>query len=265
MGSAGTVDRLRDMSPIWREYIASRSDDLRKQLIEHYLPEVTRIALRKQAKLPRSVQLDDLVSAGTFGLIYAIGRYRLDKKTRFETYCQKRISGAITDYLRSCDVLTRQSRTRLASMIELTNDLRNRLGRAPTDEELRDAMNLSQQQFERVLHQSRACQTISLSRVRSSNEGTKDLLEMDTLEDCRSIPLIRQLQQKDLRQFVERGLKRSERLIVVLYYFERMTMKEIGATLGISESRVSQVHDEIMSKLRTRMNGREQEFVELAA
>lgn len=255
----------RPVKMLWNDYIESRSPELRQKLIEHYLPQVAKIASRVHQRVPRSVQIDDLVSAGTFGLMYAIGTFKPEKLVKFETYCQQRIRGAMLDHLRSCDVLTRQTRARVNQLQQISAEIQNRLGRQATEEELRDRMKLKPQQFDRLMRFMQSSQTISLSRTRCSGEGTKDLTEGDALEDTRAMPISHDLQRRDLLRHIVKGLTRQNRLLIILYYYEQLTMKEIGATLGISESRVSQLHNKVIDKIRNRVTQRQNELREMAA
>ncbi len=249
-----------DIEQLWREYQQTRSDELRNKLMEHYMPIVRYNAERIWQKLPNEVDLDDLISCGIFGLIDAIASFDLDRGVKFETYCSRRIRGAILDELRDRDWVPRIVRSRMRKVDEATRALEAHLGRAPTQEELAKEMGLSPEEFKRVVNDTNNSMFISLTRSKNESDSHKDLREIDVLEDKRSRNPITEMQKRDIKELIMKGLSRAERLIVLLYYYEEMTMKEIGATLDLSESRVSQMHSAIVKRLRQHLAERSDEF-----
>jgi len=250
------VDRL------WRDYQASRCDGLRNKLIELYMPLVRYNAERVWSKLPNEVELDDLVSCGILGLVDAIGAFDLDRGVKFATYCSRRIRGAILDELRERDWVPRIVRNRMRRVDEARKALEAQLGRDPTHDELAHEMKLEPEEFKRVVNDTNRSIFISLSRPRNESDSHKDLREIDVLEDKRSRDPIREMQKKDIKELIMRGLSKGERLILVLYYYEELTMKEIGSVLDLSESRVSQMHSAIVKRLRSHLQNRSREFEE---
>jgi RNA polymerase sigma factor for flagellar operon FliA len=245
----------REIRQIWLKYDKSRSESLRNLLMEHYLPLVKRIGQRIHAKLPREVELDDLVSAGTFGLMYAIAAFDLSRDVKFETYCANRIRGAILDELRSWDWVPRLARLRSARMGGAVRELKLRFGREPVREEIADHLGVSMEEMEKICKDGSVVRVMPL--VRPSNGGEyDDERESPVLEDRRVEDRFHGVDRDDLREIIKRELSRAEQLIVTLYYFEQMTMKEIGATLDLSESRVSQMHSMILSRLQARLAAR---------
>ncbi|MDY6913220.1 MAG: FliA/WhiG family RNA polymerase sigma factor [Planctomycetota bacterium] len=234
----------------WKRYTKTKDDATRNCLLEHYLPTVKYIADRLYAKLPDEVDFDDLMSAGIFGLMDAVKAYDLSRGVKFETYCAPRIRGAILDELRSMDWVPRLVRSRAHKLNEAMRALEAQLGRKPNEKELAKQMRLPMKEFHKLRRDAHAVGVVSLSRRCFETDANKDICEIDVLEDRRSDNPFRVTQQKDIKELVTRGLSRAERLIVLLYYFEEMTMKEIGETLDLSESRVSQMHSAILERFR---------------
>jgi len=238
----------------WEGFARSHSEEIRNNLIERYLPIVRYTAERLHTKLPDEVELDDLISAGTFGLVDAINSFDLSRGVKFETYCAQRIRGAILDELRSMDWVPRLVRARAHKLEVARNELEMALGRKPTDRELAKKMRLSLAEFRKLQRDARAVGLVSLSRKFFETDSSRDVREIDVLEDKRSEDPFQHFQSKDVKEWITRGLSRAERLIIILYYFEEMTMKEIGETLALSESRVSQMHSAILERLKQHLN-----------
>ncbi|HUU83367.1 MAG TPA: FliA/WhiG family RNA polymerase sigma factor [Phycisphaerae bacterium] len=249
-----------EMEPVWIEYKKTRQAALRNRLMERYLHIVRYNAERIAAKLPDEVENDDLMSAGIFGLMDAIEAYDLARGVKFETYCAPRIRGAILDELRAMDWVPRLVRNRAHKLQEATRALEAELGRSPSEEELAGRMKLPRPQFDKLLRDATAVALVSLSRKYYESDSSRDVREIDILEDKRGRDPVREIQKRDLRALITRGLNRAERLILILYYYEEMTMKEIGATLDLSESRVSQMHSSILNRLKTQLARRQKEL-----
>jgi RNA polymerase sigma factor for flagellar operon FliA len=255
MASATTADvGAETIRQWWLEYVDSRSEETRNRLMEHYLPLVKHTAERLATKLPDEVDTDDLISAGVFGLIDAIKAFDLNRGVKFETYCTQRIRGAILDELRSMDWVPRLVRSRTHKLQRARSSLETELGREPTDKELAKRMRLTKAEFTKLRSDARAVGMVSLSRKWFETDNSRDVREIDVLEDKRSENPREYSEAKDIREWVTRGLSRAERLIIILYYFEEMTMKEIGETLALSESRVSQMHSAILERLRQHLS-----------
>ncbi len=246
------------------EQIKVVSEMLRNVLMEHYLHLVRYNAERIHQKLPDEVELDDLMSSGIFGLMDAIEAFDLDRGVKFETYCAPRIRGAILDELRSMDWVPRLVRSRASKMDSATKQLEVELGRAPNSQEIATKLNISMDELKKIEKDSNAVGVVSLSRKWFETDSNKDVREIDILEDKRGVDPVREIQRKDLKDMMTRGLSRAERLIIILYYFEEMTMKEIGATLDLSESRVSQMHSSIIMRLKAQMGDRKKELQQVA-
>lgn len=254
-----------DIKQVWIDYKKTRTEPLRNILMENYLHLVRYNAERIHVKLPDEVELDDLMSAGIFGLMDAIAAFDLERGVKFETYCAPRIRGAILDELRSMDWVPRLVRSRAHKLDNASKQLEVELGRAPTHDEIAKRLKVSMGEFEKMAKDASAVGLVSLSRKWFETDSNKDVREIDVLEDKRGADPVREIQRKDLKELMTKGLSRAERLIIVLYYFEEMTMKEIGATLDLSESRVSQMHSSILARLRAQMADRKKEFQQATA
>ncbi len=250
------VPTAESIRVVWLQYKQSHDPALRNRLMEHYLPLVRYTADRISAKLPSEVDVDDLMSAGIFGLVDAIEAFDLERGVKFETYCSPRIRGAILDELRTMDWVPRLVRSRAHKLENATKMLRAELGRLPSEDELARKLAVSKDELDRLMRDATAVSLVSLSRKFIEGDSSRELQEIDVLEDRHSQDPIEEITRGDLRSAVMRHLSPVERLILTLYYFEEMTMKEIGATLDLSESRVSQMHSSILLRLRQQMHRR---------
>ena len=226
-----------------------------------YLPLVKYNGERIWARLPEGVELDDLISAGVFGLMDAIDAFDLTRGVKFETYCVPRIRGAMLDELRTMDWVPRLVRSQ-GQQAQRGRSRRSKPGSAgtPTEIELAEHMGISVAELEKMMLDANAVNLISLNKKWYETDSYKDVREIDILEDKKGEDPTRRIQKNDLMRLVTKGLNRNERLIIILYYYEELTMKEIGATLDLSESRVSQMHSSIVQRLQGQLGRRRPEF-----
>jgi len=251
-----------EMNTIWEIYAAGPSEELRNFLMEKFLPLVRYNAERIYSRLPDEVDIEDLISAGLFGLMDAIDAFDLGRKVKFETYCAPRIRGAILDELRSMDWVPRLVRSRTNKVEQARQSIEKSTGVPATDDQVAKMLNVEGEEFDKLKRDSYAVATRSLTqRAFNGNEGGgRELRDLDVVKDDGECNPVSDIQRRDLKDLITRGLSRAERLIVVLYYYEGMTMKEIGATLALSESRVSQMHSSILGRLKSQMQHREKEL-----
>ncbi len=252
----------RPMKEIWDEYHKTGGEELRNFLVEKFLPLVRYNAERVHTKLPDEVDVEDLRQAGVFGLMDAIDSFDPERGVKFETYCAPRIRGAILDELRAMDWVPRLVRSRTAKVEGARKKLEMELGRAPTQQEIAAKLGVDMEEFGKLQKDAGPTGVISLNRKWYETDSNKDVREIDVLKDERQINPLTAVQKRDLKDLMTKGLTRAERLIVVLYYYEEMTMKEIGTTLDLSESRVSQMHSSILARLKAQMQHRDTEFEE---
>ena len=262
MATVATKKRIQsDILEVWQQFKQDQSNRaLRNRLVENYLPLVKYNGERIWARLPEGVELDDLISAGVFGLMDAIKAFDLDRGVKFETYCVPRIRGAMLDELRTMDWVPRLVRSKASKLNEAIKTLEAHLGRPPNENELAEQMGLSVAELEKLITDANAVNLISLNKKWYETDSYKDVREIDILEDKKGEDPTRRIQKSDLMRLVTKGLNRNERLIIILYYYEELTMKEIGKTLDLSESRVSQMHSAIVDRLKAQLGRRRPEF-----
>ena len=250
-----------DVEQIWIEFKKDiTNQELRNRLVEIYLPLVKYNGERIWARLPEGVELDDLISAGVFGLMDAIDAFDLSRGVKFETYCVPRIRGAMLDELRTMDWVPRLVRSKASKLNEAIKNLEARHGRQPTEVELAAELEITVPELEKMILDANAVNLISLNKKWYETDSYKDVREIDILEDKKGEDPTKRIQKNDLMRLVTKGLNRNERLIIILYYYEELTMKEIGATLDLSESRVSQMHSSIVQRLKGQLVRRRPEF-----
>ena len=249
-----------NIAQVWIEFHKTHDDSSRNLLMEHYRYLVKYIAERLHSKLPDKIEVDDLISAGIFGLMDAIDAFDPLRGVKFETYCSPRIKGSILDELRSMDWVPRLVRSRASQLTKTTRSLETHLGRKPTEKETAEKLDMDMDEFSRLQRDANAITLVSLNTQYGDADGEKDVREIDVIKDKKSLDPLTEAQKRDLKNLLTKGLTRAERLIIVLYYYEEMTMKEIGATLDLSESRVSQMHSSIVARLKAQMNTRKKEF-----
>ncbi len=254
--------RLSDeeVDSLWDAYGAQPSDDLRNLLMEYYLPVVKYRADRASARLPAEVDPDDVYAAGILGLQRAVESFDPDRGVKFETYAAPRVHGAILDSLRRSDWVPRSVRRRHRQLDSARQTLASHLGRQPTDAEMADHLDMAPDDYHHFACRAEPIQTASLDNtVPGGQEGHEatwgDLIapEDDTGPDRAAL-------REDLKVMLARHLSRKERLVLVLYYYEEMTMKEIAAALDLSETRICQIHAAVIERLRDSMRDREEEF-----
>ncbi len=257
MTAAGKVEAVERM---WIEYKKNPTPALRNQLMEVYMPIVKHNAERIRTRLPGNVELDDLIQVGAIGLMDAINGFDIARGVKFETFCSARVCGAILDGLRSMDWVPRQVRTNATKMKEKIREMEGRLGRQPRDTEIAQELSMPLDEVQRIVRDTQMTTLTSLDKKWAQNDSSRTLREIDVLVDRRDEDPSAKLQNADLIRVVTKGLSQSERLIIILYYYENLTMKEIGATLNLSESRVSQMHTAIMRRLQDQLADRQPEL-----
>src|SRR5256884_8106208 len=201
-----SAKNTRDIKEVWIEYKKTRTESLRNILMENYLHLVRYNAERIHVKLPDEVELDDLMSAGIFGMMDAINAFDLERGVKFETYCAPRIRGAILDELRSMDWVPRLVRSRAHKLDGAMKQLEVELGRSPTNDEIAKRLHISMSEFEQMAKDASAVSTSSLSRKWFETDSNKDVSELDGLEDQRGADPAREIQRKDLKELITEEL-----------------------------------------------------------
>jgi RNA polymerase sigma factor for flagellar operon FliA len=253
-GGRRRVQRGPDMTRVWREFKRTGDESLRNCLIENYLYLVKIIGNRIAARLPRSIDVQDLRSAGVFGLMRAVENFDLGRGTPFESYCATRVRGAILDELRSQDWVPRLVRNRAGLYHEAMSTLRKRLGRDPSAHETACYLDLSQAEVEKLRRESNLTNVYNLTPQDERDDDPRVLRRLDVLMDKDSELPFEKLVAHDLAHALVRVLEGAERTVIALYYHEGLTMKEIGRVMGISESRVCQIHTKTLKKLKAHLD-----------
>jgi RNA polymerase sigma factor for flagellar operon FliA len=238
---------------LWRDYAKNGNPALRNELMEMYLPVVQFIAERLLLTLPRSIDVDDLKSAGVFGLMDAIDGFDIDRAIKFKTYCSTRIRGAILDELRSQDWVPRLVRLRAHQLARTQASLEAMHGRLPTDAEMADELHISVADFLAMTEEARAHTVRSLSESWDDGSGDQPVEKIDFLRDPSSPDPADVLNQEDVMKAIIRSLNRREKEIILMYYRDGLTMKQIGGLMGLTESRVCQIHSNVMKKLKVHL------------
>ncbi len=261
MNQEDFAEQLKTTREMWITLRRQNSQSVRNVLVEKYMPLVKLIAKQVIAKLPKSVQLGDLKSAGIFGLLTAIDGFDIDRGVRFETYCGQRIKGAIIDELRKLDWVPRLVRKRKNRFESSVKKLEGELGRKPTLSEVAGQMDITDRELEKIMRESNISGMVSLDSDIPDDEDNKAYRKLDFIEDKKTADPLEDLRKRELINLISDELSREERLIVLLYYYEQITMKEIGLALNVSESRVCQMHTQIIEKLKRRLAAKKEELL----
>ena len=247
-----------DLQSLWLDFRRTKDKALRDRLILTYAPLVKYVAGRIGSGLPAHVDEGDLVSYGLLGLIGAIERFDPERDIKFETYAMARIKGAIIDELRALDWVPRSVRSRAREIERAIGELEARLGTAPTDEQIAAKIGISVDELEESLTDIARSSIAALDELWSvSGEGDQISL-MDTIEDESGPRPEAALDQTEMREALADAIARlpeREKLVVTLYYYEELTLREIGEVLGVTESRVSQLHTKAILRLKARLAG----------
>lgn len=251
----GRVSQDPEVVALWEHYKAEADAKSRERLILQYSPLVKYVAGRVSVGLPATIEHGDLVSYGMFGLIDAIEKFDLEKGVRFETYAIARIKGAIIDELRSIDWVPRSVRGKARDVERALQALEARLRRTPTEQELADEMGIGLRDLHTMLAQVSLTSLVALDESYSGDDNERQPL-VDTLQDTKAPDpqaAYEDVEQKQLLQQAISKMNDRERTVVLLYYFEGMTLAQIGEVLGVTESRVCQMHTKAVLGLRTKM------------
>jgi len=249
---------VEDTQNLWLEFRRTGDQKLRDRLILTYAPLVKYVAGRLGSGLPAHVDDDDLVSYGLLGLIGAIERFDPSRDIKFETYAMARIKGSIIDELRSMDWVPRSVRSRARDIERAIGALEAKLGRAPTDEEISAKLGLSEEELDEALSEISRSSISALDELWTVSAGGDQIALIDTIEDTQGPNPQSALAQTEQKEAIGEAIARlpeREKLVVTLYYYEELTLREIGEVLGVTESRVSQLHTKAILRLKARLAG----------
>ncbi len=251
MNEAGNPsEQLEDEVPtdeLWKEFKKSGDEDVKNELMRRYLPLVRYQAERLAATLPRSVDVEDLAQEGNFGLMDAIKKFDPERGNKFKTYCSRRIRGSIIDALRNLDWVPRLTRSRAGKADRIRQQFRSEFGREPTDAELAEGLELDVQALGKA--QPRSMLNLSDRRPDSSEQRAS----IDTLGESGEINPFDAANRADLIAVLTRPLSEKERSILHMYYLDGLNLREIGERLSLTESRVCQIHGNVIRRLKERL------------
>ncbi len=246
-----------ELKDLWRRYKGAGDQSARERLVVAYSPLVKYVAGRMASGLPAHVDEADLISYGLVGLISAIERFELEREIKFETYAITRIKGAIIDELRSLDWVPRSVRARAREIERANHKLENQLQRAPNDEEMAGELKMSVGEFHEALLQISNSTVAALDELWTVSDSSGDQVSLlDTIQDPDAPDPAAAMDATDLKDRVADAIARlpeREKLVIALYYYENLTLREIGEVLGVTESRISQLHTKAVLRLRSRL------------
>ncbi len=251
--------RDADYRHLWEEYARTKDADVKARLVEAYFPLVRYIAERLASTLPASVDVDDLTSMGTFGLIEAIDRFDLSRGFQFKTYCSARVRGAILDSLRTNDWVPRLVRLRVNLVDRTMRRLHADLGREPTAPEMAESLGLSLDALRSLKEEASPASMLSLTDETADDpEGGSRMI--DLVRDAKGLDPRREQQRRDVHELLFKDLSEKERVIVQMYYYEGLSMREIATMLRLTESRICQIHAKVIKRLQDKHSHRKAEL-----
>ncbi|MGI9080913.1 MAG: RNA polymerase sigma factor WhiG [Thermoleophilaceae bacterium] len=248
-----------ELKDLWRRYKDDGDQRARERLVLAYAPLVKYVAGRMSSGLPAHVEEADLISYGLLGLISAIERFDTTRDIRFETFAITRVKGSIIDELRSLDWVPRSVRAKAREIERANAKLEHQLHRAPTDEEMADSLGVSAEEFQESLVKISNSSVVALDELWTVSDSSGDTVSLlDTIQDPDAVDPSREMDLTDMKDRLADAIARlpeREKLVVALYYYENLTLREIGEVLGVTESRVSQLHTKAVLRLKSRLQG----------
>ncbi|MBI4242763.1 MAG: FliA/WhiG family RNA polymerase sigma factor [Planctomycetes bacterium] len=233
---------------LWDEYAKTRTNEVKERIVRRYFYLVRYVAEKYLERLPKSVQLDDLISSGLYGLLVSIEKFDITKGFKFESYSVKRIHGSILDDLRNIDWLPRATRQKTNRLAHTYEALEKKLGRAPSDQEIAKELKISLKELAELYYDYNAATLYSFQNFNNPDDEEVGIVQF---EDKKVKEPFAFVLNKDLKEWINNHISTKERHIILMYYTENMTFKEIAKVLNITESRVSQLHARILLKLKT--------------
>jgi RNA polymerase sigma factor FliA len=248
-----------ELKDLWRRFKEEGDQQARERLVLAYSPLVKYVAGRMSSGLPAHVEEADLISYGLLGLISAIERFEPEREIRFETFAVTRIKGSIIDELRSLDWVPRSVRAKAREIEQANAKLEHRLQRAPTDSEMAAELDCTQDELQESLVRIANSSVVALDELWTVSDSSGDQVSLlDTIPDPDAADPVRELDLTDMKDRLADAIARlpeREKLVIALYYYENLTLREIGEVLGVTESRVSQLHTKAVLRLKSRLQG----------
>ena len=241
---------------LWAQLVKNKDNELRDYFVIKYSPLVKYVAGKGAMGMPQSIEFDDLVSYGVFGLIDAINKYDPARGIKFKTYAMTRIRGSIFDELRSIDWIPRSIRQKAKEIETTIAELENKLGRTVEDEEISKELGISIEEFHSILNKVSGTAMVSLNDIWYLGDDNDELSIMETLEAPDNMNPDVLIEKEEIKEHIVEAIKKlpdKEKKVIVLYYYEDLTLKEIGQVLDVTESRISQLHTKAILRLRGRL------------
>ena len=253
---ADPVNDEKEEDRLWEEYRKTKSQALRDAFIRQYMPLVKYVAGKVSVGMPGSVEFDDLVGFGQFGLLDAIEKYDPSKNVKFKTYAVTRIRGAIFDELRQIDWVPRSVRQKSREIEDAINTLEARLGRTASDAEIAESLGVSEDDYHRIIMKVSGTSVLSLNDVWHNGDDAANASIGDSIESPSSMNPDAIVEREEIKRVIVQAineLPEKEKMVIVLYYHEDLTFKEIGQVLNVSESRISQLHTKANLRMRAKL------------
>ena len=253
---ADSVNDEKEEDRLWEEYRKTKSQALRDAFIRQYMPLVKYVAGKVSVGMPGSVEFDDLVGFGQFGLLDAIEKYDPSKNVKFKTYAVTRIRGAIFDELRQIDWVPRSVRQKSREIEDAINTLESRLGRTASDAEIAESLGVSEDDYHRIIMKVSGTSVLSLNDVWHNGDDATNTSIGDSIESPSSMNPDAIVEREEIKKVIVQAineLPEKEKMVIVLYYHEDLTFKEIGQVLNVSESRISQLHTKANLRMRAKL------------
>ncbi|PIE04683.1 MAG: RNA polymerase sigma factor WhiG [Spirochaetales bacterium] len=241
---------------LWKKYRSTGDQSIRDSIVRQYAPLVKYVAGKVSVGMPQNVDFDDLVGFGVFGLFDAIEKFDTEKHVKFKTYAVTRIRGAIFDELRSIDWVPRSVRQKSREIDETVQHLEARLGRAATDEEVAAEMGLSMEQYNQMMLKVSGSSMLSLNDIWLNGDENDKISIVESIESPSSLRPDAIAEKGEMRRVIVEAIQElpeKEKKVLILYYYEDLTLKEIGKVLDVTESRISQLHTKAISRLRSKL------------
>ena len=250
------INDLKEEDDLWEEFKKTKSSAIRDKFIRQYMPLVKYVAGKVATGLPSCVEFDDLVGYGQFGLLDAINKYDTSKNVKFKTYAVTRIRGAIFDELRQLDWVPRSVRQKSREIEDAIVSLESKLGRTATDSEIAKSLNMTDEEYHRAVMKVSGTSILSLNDVWLTNEEGDNTSIGSNIESPSSLNPDVIAEREEIKKVIAQAIQElpeKEKMVIVLYYHEDLTFKEIGAVLEVSESRISQLHTKANLRLRAKL------------
>ncbi len=246
-----------DETELWKNYRVSKNPEIRSYLVEKYSPLVKHVAGRIAIGMPQNVEFDDLVSYGVFGLLDAIEKFDPSREIKFKTYAMTRIRGSIFDELRSVDWIPRSIRQKAKQLEGIIAMLENKEGKKVEDEEIAKELGVSMEEYNSLLSKLSGTSLVSLNDIWFLGDENDEVSFMETLESPMNMNPDQIIEKEEIKNVIVEAIKslpEKEKKVIVLYYYEDLTLKEIGEVLEVTESRISQLHTKAVSRLRSKLS-----------